>query len=166
MPDYSREELIAELNDAAKNWLAIDGLWFLAIEERYGLDTAIACDVAVWEQFSRIEAQRIIKRLNLPDNGGLDALQIALEHRLFSYINEYEIKRPSPHILEYYMVSCRTQDARVRKGLDFFPCKQIGIVDYPIFAKAIDPAITTVCISCPPDLPAGNFHCGWRFSIT
>ncbi len=26
-----------ELIDAAKNWLAIDGLWFLAIEERYGL---------------------------------------------------------------------------------------------------------------------------------
>jgi hypothetical protein len=154
---------IREITDAAKNWLAIDGLWFLAIEERFGLDVAIACDVVVWEQFSRIEAERICRRLNLPADGGLDTLEIALKHRLFSYINQCEIRRPDPYTLEYYMVTCRTQDARTRKGLPFFPCKEIGLVDYPVFARAIDPAISTECISCPPDIPVVEFRCGWRF---
>ena len=165
MDDPSLSSLVQERNDAAKNWLAIDGLWFLAVEERFGLDTAIACDVAVWEQFSRIEAVRICKRLNLPGNGGLDTLETALKHRLFSFINEYEIERPEPGILEYYMITCRTQEARVRKGLPFFPCKQIGMVDYPVFARTIDPDIITECISCPPDEQAGEFRCGWRFQI-
>ncbi len=154
-----------ELTDAAKNWLAIDGLWFLVIEERFGLDTAIACDAAVWEQFSRIEAERIRRRISLPENGGLDALETALNHRLFSYINESEIRRPSPDVLEYYTKTCRTQDARSRKNLPFFPCKQIGMIDYPVFAATIDPAIVTECISCPPDQPAGDFWCGWRFIV-
>jgi len=154
-----------ELTDAAKNWLAIDGLWFLEIEERFGLDIAIACDVAVWKQFSRIEAERIQRRLNLPAHGGLDTLEIALNNRLFTHINQYEIRRPDPNTLEYYSVTCRTQDARTRKGLPFFPCKEIGMVDYPVFAQIIDPAILTECISCPPDESSGEFRCGWRFRI-
>ena len=165
MTDEPTHSLTPVLIDAAKNWLAIDGLWFLAVEERFGLDVAIACDVAVWEQFSRIEAKRIKERLKLPEHGGLDALETALKHRLFSYINQYEIIRPDPLTLEYYMVTCRTQDARRRKGLPFFPCKEIGLVDYPLFAAAIDPAIQTSCISCPPDPPLGDFRCGWRFSL-
>jgi len=159
------EQIKLELIDAAKNWLAIDGLWFLAIEERYGLDTAIACDAAVWKEFSRIEADRIMKRLHLPENGGLETLEIALHHRLFSLINTYELKRPGIGILECYMITCRTQTARTRKGLPLFPCKTIGIVDYVTFAERIDPRIQTECISCPPDHPAGSFHCGWRFTL-
>ncbi|HWQ67263.1 MAG TPA: DUF6125 family protein [Methanospirillum sp.] len=154
-----------ELVDAAKNWLAIDGLWFLEVEKRYGLDTAIAIDAAVWEQFSRIEAVRICKRLNLPKNGGLNTLEIALKNRLFSLINQYEIRRTGPGSLEYYMTTCRTQEARVRKGMALFPCKVIGLVDHPIFAQTIDPRIITECISCPPDIPSGQFRCGWRFLI-
>lgn len=159
------EEIKLELIDAAKNWLAIDGLWFLAIEERYGLDTAIACDAAVWKEFSRIEADRIMKRLQIPENGGLDALEMALHHRLFSLINTYEIKRPGDGILECYMITCRTQTARTRKELPLFPCKTIGIVDYETFSNRIDSRIQTECMSCPPDPPAGAFHCGWRFTV-
>ncbi len=39
--EYSKEELIGFLEDAAKNWLAHDGLWFLAVEGEFDLDTAI-----------------------------------------------------------------------------------------------------------------------------
>jgi hypothetical protein len=165
MDDTTTRAFTREITDAAKNWLAIDGLWFLAVEEQYGLDAAVACDVAVWKEFSRIEAERICKRLNLPAHGGLDALEVALKNRLFSHINQSEIQRPGPNALEYYMVTCRTQDARTRKGLPLFPCKEIGLVDYPIFARTIDPAINTECISCPPDKPTGTFRCGWRFTV-
>jgi len=154
-----------ELTDAAKNWLAIDGLWFLAIEERYGLDTAIECDAAVWEQFSRIEAERIKSRLGLPENGGLESLEKALHHRLFSLLDTFECKKPDNRTLEWYMTSCRTQKAREIKGLPLFPCKKIGMIDYETFARRIDSTIRTVCISCPPDPPAGHFCCGWRFTL-
>jgi hypothetical protein len=158
------EELTKELIDAAKNWLAIDGLWFLEIEKRYGLDVAIECDAAVWKEFSRIEAERIMARLHLQPRGGLDALEKALHHRLFSLLNTYEIQKPDPGVLELFMKSCRTQAARDRKGLPLFPCKTIGLIDYEVFAHTIDPAIQVACIACPPDTRVRSYHCGWRFT--
>ncbi len=43
-----------ELTDAAKNWIAMDGLWFQAVEQVYGMDAALALDRQVWEQFAVI----------------------------------------------------------------------------------------------------------------
>jgi hypothetical protein len=154
-----------ELVDAAKNWLTMDGLWFRAVETRYGLDAAIECDKAVWKQFSAVEAGRIMDRCGLPGNGGLDALEIALKHRLFALVNVQEIVRPDKDTVLYYMRTCRTQAARERKGLPLFPCKPIGIVDHETFARTIDPRISVECISCPPDAPAPDFCCGWRFTL-
>jgi hypothetical protein len=154
-----------ELVNAAKNWHTIDGLWFLAVEARFGMENAIACDKEVWESFSVIEAKRIKERLGLPDDGGLDALEQALSHRLFSLVNEQRVVRVDPYTLEYYMVTCRTQSARDRKGLPKFPCREVGEVEHRSFAQAIDPRILVKCISCPPDPPVPGFCCGWRFVI-
>ena len=33
----SKKQLIGMLDDFAKNWLAHDGLWFQAVEKRYGM---------------------------------------------------------------------------------------------------------------------------------
>ena len=30
-----------ELRDAAKNWIAMDGLWFQAVEQEYGMEAAV-----------------------------------------------------------------------------------------------------------------------------
>jgi hypothetical protein len=57
------------------------------------------------------------------------------------------------------------QDARRRKGLEDYPCKSAGVVEYSSFAQAIDPRIRTECMACPPDdIPDGLF-CAWKFSI-
>jgi hypothetical protein len=154
-----------ELVDAAKNWLAMDGLWFLAVEEEYGLETAMELDRRIWTEFSRIEAERIRRRLSLPESGGLEALDKALRHRLHSYLNEYRIDRLSDNVLSYTLVTCRTQAARQRKNLPLFPCREIGIVEYSVFARTIDARIRTECINCPPDNRSMDFSCSWKFSI-
>jgi len=163
-PDRS-PSCIRELTDAAKNAVAIDGLWFLAVEKKYGMEAAIACDTGVLEQFPAMEARRIKERLSLPENGGLDALETALASRILSLVNEYEIRREGPGALVYLVKTCRTQAARNRKGLPPFPCKPVGIAENRSFARAIDPRITVTCISCPPDHPSGSFSCGWRFTM-
>ena len=89
-----QEDVSQALTDAAKNWIAMDGLWFQAVEQAYGMDAALALDREVWEQFAVIEAQRIKERLSLPEKGGLDALEIAFKNRLVSLINKLEISPP------------------------------------------------------------------------
>jgi hypothetical protein len=66
-------------------------------------------------------------------------------------------------VLELRMIECRVQQARRRKGLRDFPCKQVSVIGFPRFAKAIDPAIEAECLVCPPD-PVGEGYCRWRFA--
>jgi hypothetical protein len=163
--DFNKEELIELLTDAAKNWLAHDGLWFQAVEKEFGIDTAIKLDKEAWSKFSPIEAKRIMKRLNIPPNSGIDGLIQALKFRLYAYINKQEIIKVNDKKCIFKMLNCRVQEARKKKNLSDFPCKPVGIVEYTTFAQTIDTRIKTKCIVCPPDEHPPEFYCAWEFSI-
>jgi hypothetical protein len=160
-----QEDLSQALTDAAKNWIAMDGLWFQAVEQAYGMDAALAIDKVVWEQFALIEARRIKERLALPEKGGLAALEIAFKNRLVSLLNELEILRPDEKTLIITLKTCRVQAARQRKGMPEFPCKSVGLVEFPVFARTIDARIITECLSCPPETLPGTPYCSWKFTL-
>jgi len=162
----SREELIAVIVDDAKNWLAHDGLWFQAVENMYGMDAAMDADREAWRYFTVIEAKRIMERLGMKPGGGIPALVTCLQHRLYARLNLQESTEITADRAVFRMLDCRVQSARKRKGLDDFPCKSVGIVEYAEFAKAIDPRITTKCIACPPDSHPEEFWCAWEFTLT
>ncbi|WP_020677751.1 DUF6125 family protein [Geopsychrobacter electrodiphilus] len=161
----SKQELITIIQDDAKNWLAHDGLWFQAIEKTHGMEVAIAADTDAWRHFTVIEAKRIMARLNLQPGGGIPALLECLNHRLYARLNLQEAIEVSDTRAVFRMVDCRVQSARKRKGLDDFPCKSVGIVEYSEFARTIDPRITTRCIACPPDAHPDDFFCSWEFTL-
>ncbi|TXT56377.1 MAG: hypothetical protein BAJALOKI1v1_1900001 [Promethearchaeota archaeon] len=161
----SREDLLNYIEDISKNWLAIDGTWFLAAEEKFNIDTAIELDARSWKRFSPVEAQRIMNRFNIPQNGGIPALIKALKFRVYANINEQEIVEVSDNRCVFRMNDCRVQAARKRKGLPDFPCKQVGVIEYAEFAKTIDPRIKTKCICCPPDDHPQEYYCAWEFTL-
>ncbi len=163
--DLSKEELHELLKDAAKNWLAHDGLWFQAAEKRYGMDVAMDLDREAWESFTVIEARRIMKRLGLKPGGGISSLIQALKFRLYAHVNVQEIAEESERHCVFRMNKCRVQEARKRKNLPDFPCKEVGIVEYSYFAQTIDPRIRTTCLICPPDPHPPDVWCSWKFEI-
>jgi hypothetical protein len=88
-----REDLLRALEMFAKNWLAHDGCWFLAAEEQLGDgDAAIELDARSWERFAAAEAHRITTTFNIPQQGGLDALERALGLRMYSVINAQRVE--------------------------------------------------------------------------
>lgn len=158
------EELENLLDTLGKLWLAMDGVWFQAVEAQEGMDGAKAVNDACWARFAPLEAVRIRAVLGLPEEGGLDALEAALAHRFSSRINEVAITRDSDSLTLRY-VNCRVQSARRRKGLADYPCKSAGVVEFDGFARGVDPRIAVACLACPPDaLPDGEF-CSWRFTL-
>ena len=163
--ELSREDLIKIIDIHAKSWLAHDGCWFLAVEEKYDLETAIEIDGSSWERFTVAEAKRIMKAFDLPDGGGLDALAEALKYRLYATVNVQEIERPEPDRLVFTMKECRVQTARRRKNLPDFPCKSVGMIEYGGFASTVDPRIRTRCAYCPPDAEAVDRCCRWEFTL-
>ena len=165
LQDLSKEELIAIIVDDAKNWLAHDGLCFQAVDQKYGMETAIEIDRAAWENFTVVEAKRIMTRLGLEPGGGIPALVECLKHRLYARLNLQESIEVSDTRAVFRMVDCRVQSARKRKGLPDFPCKSVGVVEYAGFARTIDPRIETRCIACPPDAHPEEFWCSWEFVL-
>jgi hypothetical protein len=161
----SREDLLRALEMFAKNWLAHDGCWFLAAEEKTGLEVAMELDTAAWRRFAAAEARRAMETFGIPAGGGLEALERALALRMYALVNQQHTEWSEDRSrLRFVMDRCRVQEARRRKGLPDFPCRPVGMVEFSTFARTIDPAIETTCLYCPPDAPPGT-GCAWGFSL-
>lgn len=160
-----RGSLVKMLEDAAKNWLAHDGLWFQAVERAHGMEAAIRADAEAWREFTVIEARRIMERHGIAPGGGIAALVRALSFRLYAYINEQEVLEQSDRRAVFRMLNCRVQSARRRKGLADFPCRPVGLVEYENFARTIDERIKTRCLYCPPDRHPDDAWCAWEFVV-
>ena len=149
----------------AINWLVNDGVWFQELEFSQGMEDAKRCNDSCWAQFSPFEAWSIKNLLDLPDNPGLEGLKQAMGYRLYASINKQSIVDEKPGSFVFRMDECRVQLARKRKGLDDYPCKSGGMIEYTTFAETIDPRIKTECIACPPDPHPEEYFCSWKFSI-
>jgi hypothetical protein len=161
----SRVELRRALEAFAKNWLAHDGCWFLAAEERLGLEVAIELDARAWERFAAAEARRLMEVFGIPAGGGLEALERALSLRMYALVNEQHAEWSDDRTrLRFVMDRCRVQEARRRKGLPDFPCRPVGEVEFTAFARTVDRRIVTTCVHCPPDAPPGA-ACAWEFTV-
>ena len=162
MPEGSVQEL---MDSVALNWLANDGIWFQAVEFTSCMNDAKRCNDSCWAHFHPFEAWSTKKFLSLPENSGLEGLKRALNFRLYSRVNTQSIIDEELDSFVFQMNKCRVQSARKRKGLDDYPCKSGGIVEYTYFARAVDSRITTECIGCPPDEHPDEWYCAWRFKI-
>lgn len=164
LEEMTKEQLIELLEIYSKNWLAMDGVWFQSVEEKFGMDEAMIHDANAWRRFTVIEAKRIKDFLKLSDGCGLEGLSRALELRFYGNINDYEIRLDkSKGELYFANVNCRVQRARERKGMPFHPCKRVSVIEYEGFAKTIDPRIKCKCISCYPEVTDNKVCCSWLF---
>jgi hypothetical protein len=165
LENLSKENLIELLNMYSKNWLAMDGVWFQSVEQKYGMDEAIEHDKNAWRHYTEIEAARIKKFLRLPERAGIEGLKRALSFRMYANINEDEIT-VNQNVLIYRTLDCRVQNARKRKGMALHPCKSVGIIEYTYFAKAIDDRFVCEAVSCYPDITDSTCNCSWKFTLS
>lgn len=165
LTNLPRESLLELMDSVSANWLVNDGVWFQAVEFAHGMNDAKRCNDSAWAQFSPFEAWSIKQFLNMPEHPGLDGLKKALGFRVYANINVQSIVDEGPDSFVFQMNDCRVQSARKRKGLDDYPCKSGGLVEYTYFARSIDDRISTECIGCPPDEHPEEWYCAWRFSL-
>ena len=164
LAEMPKEKQLNLIEAIAKNWLAQDGVWFQAVEFTRGMNDAKRCNDSTWGRFSPFEAWSIKRLLGLGENPGLEGLEKALNFRMYGRLNKQSCRWEDGALI-FEMNKCRVQDARIRKGLDDYPCKSAGLVEYTTFAEAIDKRIKTQCIGCPPDPHPENWFCCWKFTI-
>lgn len=169
--NMEQEQLESLLQAVSMNWLALDGVWFQAAEAHApaGMHDAKRINDTCWNRFSPLEASHIREILQFTPPASpqeaLSQLETALAHRLYARINVQEVVERTQDSFVFRMKECRVQVARKRKGLEDYPCKSGGCVEYATFASAFSPLIRTDCIACPPDPHPDDWYCAWRFSI-
>ena len=165
LSSLSREELVELVRVYAKNVVAIDGVWFQAVESDRGMDEAMRFNNAAWQRFPVSDARRLKAFLGLGDHPGLEGLARALPLKFNSVANRADLRWEVDGSLVYRVLDCRVQTARTRKGMPLHPCKITGTYEFESFSRAIDDRIRCECASCFPDVTDEGCSCSWRFSI-
>lgn len=161
--DSEKKDKIAQSLRTA--WLAADGVWFQGVEKQAGMDAAKRVNDTCWSRFAPLEARRAKAKLNLPEQGGISALKMALAVRMYGRLNEWEFVEETDKSILFRMTDCRVQTARKRKGLADYPCKSGGTTEYITFAREIDSRLKCECVGCPPDDHPEEWVCSWRFTL-
>lgn len=148
----------------SRSALTLDGLWFLAAEEKYGLEAAIELDTKVWERFMPIHAKRVARTFGVTESG-ISGLAKVFELDPLWVSFKPEVERLADNGVVLRMTDCPPQRARVRDGRGEFPCKPVGIACFAGLLQAFAPEAKVSCLVCPPDPHPAEVWCAWKFEI-
>ena len=160
--ELSTDRLIELLFMQIRNIWSEDGLYFLEIEKRFGLDTAVEIDRNVWEIMGTLEAKRLKKVLGITDES-LTGLFEALMHTswwLDLENKEYNLEDNRAMIRNR---DCRVHKKRKEKGLPEFNCKSVRWGFLKSFVQEFNTNVEVDCHFCPLDKHPVNIWCEWEF---
>jgi hypothetical protein len=148
-----------------RNLWRVDGLYFLGIEKRFGTEAATEIDAGVWEAMAAIEAKSLQRMFQIGENPGIPTIMSLLRKSSWALDQPFKNIALSDKRATLSIARCRTQEARLGKGLSEFPCKKVRFGYLKTFAKTLNSKVELNCIVCPPDKHPKDLWCKWEFRL-
>ena len=133
-----------------RSYTAVDGLWFMKVEERLDFAEALALDVAVWQIMAKIQCRKAKELLQLPGSGLADLLQ-ALHLKFVAEEYGYQVTSQQPDRLEIEITLCPWMEL-LRKSKRQHLAKPVAdaicLPDFQYWANEFNPQIEATLPQC------------------
>ncbi len=149
-----------------RNMWRVDGLYFLGIEKKFGTEMATEIDAEVWAAMAVIEAKSLKKMFQIGEDPNIATIMDCLRKSSWALDQPFKIVETDSKKAILCIEECRTQEARLSKGLCEFPCKKVRFTYLRNFAKTLNPSVEVNCIVCPPDEHPKEYWCKWQFTTS
>lgn len=145
-----------------KAFTALDGLWFLGVEEDFGFDVALKVDLYVWRRFGQVLIRRMKKMWNKETLSRKEMLHFLDILYVFGHLKiDRVIEKGNSYT--YIVDQCPWWDNLKRSGRDkLIPCHIVDIEMFKAWLEMLDPQAQ---VEFQASLPEGQDKCQWKITF-
>lgn len=163
LDELSEPEVRRYLEFLLWHYRVVDAFWFLQVTEAFDQATAEHLNEEVWERAGQQGAKAIIERFGVQATG-LRGLVEAQRLYPWAVLIGYRFEEQEDQVL-LAVPSCPVQEARLKRGLGEYACREMHCREFTAFAREVDPRLRVECLFAPPEPRREGLFCQWRFTL-